>query len=638
MALLPEPSDQHTTIVHLAHLATEFRDPTIRSSYVEANPNFAGWLDQVIKRTLALLTDNKDISALGSQDRQELIESLRVIANLVADNAYLYGLYARRQQKLATGNSSVDLDLAKPLLGAILNLVLTSSYTSAQDYWIEDAQWVNFMILGNALYNPGEESVPLKTEHKEDWAASRALRAVLSSWAWKIVSSVSETEAFTKSDVLSAVPPRTLVHLTAPLEHFSRNVSSVENNEQPEQQQSDPSSTMSDDLEILGSCSTLVHLLSTTAVGSKLISDAMYVAGQRVHDQVEIGRAAERMLGFVEFADVVDTWEDEDEDEDEDGEEQDGMEQRHNVSTGTAANPTHQANSASPKSTLRPGEKQLGAAKSSIMAALAEVCAGFEFFDHERDEGLWLWQTITRWIGVGATEEESVEDGAREARDDLISCGLLCIGNYIRSDSTANTIASQGAVVSHLIHLLNTATPQTPVQITHSLIGLLRNLALAPQLELRGKLIIPVVNACLRIGVFQRQSDLLGSVQVTPSSSLTLDATSTTLSAKSELLDQILELQLRVDDQAIKIEISRLMTTLLTALAKAGDLASRDSRPMGHLADLIQDMRVLACPATLIELGAQHETLLAEGVLAMALVAKSDVGGKSLLQHVAEHI
>jgi hypothetical protein len=108
------------------------------------------------------------------------------------------------------------------------------------------------------------------------------------------------------------------------------------------------------------------------------------------------------------------------------------------------------------------------------------------------------------------------------------------------------------------------------------------------------------------------------------------DTTSCIVAANFEMIEQILAMQERADDQAIKIEVSRLITTLLTFLAKqgpinsSGDQQSRES----YIEVLVRDSRSLACPASLIALGSQHEILLAEGVLALALVAKSNSKGK----------
>lgn len=232
MSPLPSPSDQPTITAHLTHLATAFRDPSIRNTYDQETPNFAGWLDQVINRVRGGLNDHDDgfLTLGGADGRKELVEIMRVVANFVADNGELCSWFNQIRVTVngvmttirppnvrfvddnrkiihehtsaidllnsllmqLTSNTSptehnIDLDLAKPLLGAILNLILTSTYTPAHDYWIKDAKWIRIVVLGNRLYLPGEET------KGGEWEESCDVRAVLASWAWKIVASISET-------------------------------------------------------------------------------------------------------------------------------------------------------------------------------------------------------------------------------------------------------------------------------------------------------------------------------------------------------------------------------------------------------------------------------------------------------------
>lgn len=89
-----------------------------------------------------------------------------------------------------------------------------------------------------------------------------------------------------------------------------------------------------------------------------------------------------------------------------------------------------------------------------------------------------------------------------------------------------------------------------------------------------------------------------------------------TVADEHDLLRQIVDLWTRTDEQSLKIEISRLVSALVRAL----------SIPNGE--PVVRDDRELAALTMLVGLGAAHEILLAEGVLALALVAKSVQGGK----------
>ncbi|KAJ9125187.1 hypothetical protein QFC22_000141 [Naganishia vaughanmartiniae] len=669
------PPIQSTTDI-LTSLAIDFREPRIRNSYAANHPEFIGWLNQVVQELLGIL-EERAADKFIEEERKQLVELMRVVANFVADNddnRTLIHSQTSTQQLLhsiltilttpASPPSKIDTDLAKPLLGAILNLVLTTTtHPSVQEYWIQSGRWVRVVEAGNWLYLPGAAG-------EEESDEEREVRAVLASWAWKIVSCLSENEAFAESETMAALPKDTIIHLAAPLQHFTHNSTTPPTSPEKQQQHGN---TTSQDLSILLNSTSTIHLLSTTAEGCAIIGHAIYAAGsgsgsvddddddgRNGHDTLRTlassgsGRAGEWIVRFVEKGDCFDYWEEE-EDNEEEEEEGEDAESRGKVgtavttgnqpsappdaetstsssslsSTNTASTTAAQAfttvtpalalaPAAAPAAASRPGEKKLGAAKASIMAALAEMCADFEFFDKQdraggvADDGRWFWETLMRWMAVGVVDANGKggrgsregEDRSRVAggREDLVS---------------SKNIASQPVLIAHLIHLLDTATPETPAQITHGLVGLLRNLALAPQQqELKRTLLGPVAGACARVGVFCREMDMV-------------DTTSSMFGSNEEILDQILQLQQRTDDQAVKIEVSRLMTTLVTSLAKGGEVTSVDQHAEGRMMEaLMRDRRVLACPATLIGLGGQHEMLLAEGVLALALIAKRNTKGK----------
>lgn len=82
-----------------------------------------------------------------------------------------------------------------------------------------------------------------------------------------------------------------------------------------------------------------------------------------------------------------------------------------------------------------------------------------------------------------------------------------------------------------------------------------------------------------------------------------------------------MDLWARTDDQSIKIEISRLVAAIARAQPRTGE------EPIPER--VIRDARELAALTMLVALGSSHEILLAEGVLALALIAKSAHGGSS---------
>lgn len=80
-------------------------------------------------------------------------------------------------------------------------------------------------------------------------------------------------------------------------------------------------------------------------------------------------------------------------------------------------------------------------------------------------------------------------------------------------DTRARQVASQPQLIKHLINLLDSADPTTQAQQTHALLGLLRNLVLAPGTDVKRTLAPHVVSALGRMDVFNQTRDLVASVQ-----------------------------------------------------------------------------------------------------------------------------
>lgn len=197
-------------------------------------------------------------------------------------------------------------------------------------------------------------------------------------------------------------------------------------------------------------------------------------------------------------------------------------------------------------------------------------------------------------------------------------------------------IASQAELIARLLGLLDSSTAETPAQQTHALIGLLRNLSLAPGIEIKRTLAPHVVRALDRMQVFDPAKDLVASSQAGAvgllrllsrgdgTSLLALDEprliavaerTARIVQDEQVLRRQMMDLWARTDSQPLKIEIARLFAALVRALASQGDLDVRDEREIAAL-------------TMLVGLGAAQEVVFAEGVLALALIAKSAMGGE----------
>ncbi|GHJ85612.1 hypothetical protein NliqN6_2014 [Naganishia liquefaciens] len=582
----------------LASLAVAFRDPAQRHDYATAHPEFMPWLGRVVERVRETTTQG---DGDGDDADAELGELCKLVANFVADDDTNRSLICQHTSFLALVRSRIHARRRpphghaslKPLLASLLNLLLSETYlvphTTLLPCWLPLVRWAN------ELHIPAAEG---KDEDEGGCAVEE--KATMASWAWQCVHRLLDAAA-------SHDPPREIPsldaaaaddddddlfaithHLFRPLTHFAEPADAVA--------PSRGAGTMLPDLTILEACADVVCLLADHPAGGRRVCLGAVQSQQDTTD-------AHLLVRFIEYAEVVDGWtgEDADADADDDSESEQEAESR--------------VPSPPPPTDARPGENALGRVKARLMALLADLCAepGIRLFPTDasvRKRG--LGGTLVRWIG-------------HDRRDDLVTCGLLCMGNYITDDARAREITSQPHLVAHLTRLLDSTDPSTPPQRTHALLGALRNLALAPSStgasNVNRQLAPHVVEAVKRAGLIMPGMDLVASVQGGAVGLMRLlcrgdETTSRETLADDALTSATMDLWQRTDDQSLKTEIARW----LVVLARSGPPSPLPAA----------DDRVVRAVAGLLGLGGQQEVLLAEGVLALALLAKTPAGARTV--------
>lgn len=167
--------------------------------------------------------------------------------------------------------------------------------------------------------------------------------------------------------------------------------------------------------------------------------------------------------------------------------------------------------------TSRP--KIFAAAKASLLRAAVEAAADMSPRDPQ-NQG--FWSRMQRWLRLKVDEEH--------ARTDLVSCALLCYGNFARSgedssthsqriwnltqkplDSAVKALSGDEGFVSSLQDLLRQASKIEDAGVRHGLIGLLKNLCLPRYFKDRfGRMIL---SALLEMDVWAASNATLGTVQ-----------------------------------------------------------------------------------------------------------------------------
>jgi hypothetical protein len=73
--------------------------------------------------------------------------------------------------------------------------------------------------------------------------------------------------------------------------------------------------------------------------------------------------------------------------------------------------------------------RQVGLAKAAILRVIIEMCGELEM---SNDSKAWFWNEMDRWLETYSRKKTS--DGeVDEGREDLVSCALLCLGNFART-------------------------------------------------------------------------------------------------------------------------------------------------------------------------------------------------------------
>lgn len=160
------------------------------------------------------------------------------------------------------------------------------------------------------------------------------------------------------------------------------------------------------------------------------------------------------IVQFVEEGEVMEEWfgqgeADEDEQEDEEEEEAD-EEQEDGKDIATAIPSAVSTQTRKPSTPRERAEKAIGMSKACMMKVLVEICGECTMSVKES----WFQTKLLRWIeSASKSESENLSeskgkgkavDGNRERgteqgleRDDLLCCGLLCMGNSARSGTYA---------------------------------------------------------------------------------------------------------------------------------------------------------------------------------------------------------
>ncbi|KAB5594115.1 hypothetical protein CTheo_2452 [Ceratobasidium theobromae] len=568
------------------------------------------------------LVADTNIRPAGSA-RASLYELLRVAANLCNDNdgnrqrLLDVGLIQLVLATLDTyGQGEPDLELedlmvAKTAIGFLLNASMKNNTMRTKLIELDTPTIV--LKLSTTIYAVGSWTRTVSGEEEpETWT----WRSGLSSWTRRLIDSLHELEPTPE------FKPSCLPYLLKPLEFFASQgtrTPTATHTTPSKASETSPPDLIAADLEALeASCMLLESLtLDSEAIRLALASDASHLR---------------TILRFIEFAQPLPDW-------------------RTTDSTGKDKTQW---------------DKTVGLCKGAVIKALVTVAgedkAVSKLWDDTKLDGGsqtapggWFVAAMLAWIRQYRNVDPS------DARDDLVICATLTLGNLARRDDYCIAlVAPSSSIVPDLVLFI---TPATDMKVKHGVLGLLKHLAQpAPNKTVLGD--AGILEALATSGIWDSESDRAEAVQASAvgiAKHLCLSNVSNTIrlvlpaptpqSAISSVsspvidddgsddddvsgMDQVINLSHRSDTVSLKSETARVLVNAVKSLwSPAGPEESITVSPAQrkravHRLSNMQSTRVLA---ELVGRSRRFPVLLNEGILALTLLGSRPAGAPHVI-------
>ncbi|KAJ1309709.1 hypothetical protein OPQ81_006474 [Rhizoctonia solani] len=537
--------------------------------------------------------------------RSCILELLRVAANLCNDND------ANRQRLLDVGliqlvlptlsaysEEGVELDLedlrlTKTSIGFLLNVSMKNDTVRAKLIELETPTIV--LKLSSEIYGVGSWT---KTVSGEEEPESWTWRSGLSSWTRRLLESLHELEP-TPEFKPSCVP-----YLLKPLDVFGSQGSrtpTATHTSPTRSTETSPPDLIAADLEALEASCTLLESLTLDSEVARLA-----VASNANHLRT--------IIRFIEFAQPLPEW-------------------RTSDSTG--------------KDKAK-WEKTVGLCKGAVIKALVTVAGEDKAISNLWDDtklyggnqaapGGWFVAAMLAWIKQYRNVDPS------DARDDLVICATLVLGNLARRDNYCIAlVAPPSSIIPDLVPFI---TPATDMKVKHGVLGLLKHLAQpVPNKMVLGD--AGILEALSTSGIWDSESDRAEAVQASAvgiAKHLCMGNVSNTLRLVLPLSNRairdysyitMVNLSQRSDTVALKSEAARVLVNAVKSLwSPAGPEESiavsgaKRKRAVRRLSNR-QSTRALA---ELVGRSRRYPVLLNEGIVALTLLGSQHSGAAHVI-------
>ncbi|PWN51429.1 hypothetical protein IE53DRAFT_386201 [Violaceomyces palustris] len=590
------------------------------------------------------------------------IEAMRVLANLCIDHAenrdqvHLVSGAATIVQVLSsvldgtaaastTGDAMLSLFPLKTLtlirtsVGALLNLQLEHADTRASLLNVESIKTLARVGSDERIYSPNAWTGPHPVGSLEDGDIVDKVKigATIASWSWRVVQEVCDNQGQPgqparpgsttgadddEDDGANAILTQAGFGATIlPLLHFYRNAESKpeEGGEYLDLDAGDVTDLIDADAEILQSVAELIEKCSQSEVEHRKLAVLPPAEGwQSKAAVVEPFRSPlDFFMSFVEFSAPPSRWSiDEDAD---------------------SSLPPPEDEEALIEA-LKSFSKTKAAIARAIVAIAGEDDNMSELFggglekptasDSSTKDGQgWFISRLKSWIKYDAKK-----------RDDLVSCGMLALGNLARKDSHCLALVNQHNLAPFLASLMS---PSNDIKVSHGLVSLLKNLSIPSD----NKSVIGELGVIENVSQFLRkEKDMVQPLQFgtigllkhlcsgVPDNAIRLIGRPSEASAEPEVkqesaLDLVLALIRRTDDVPTRMESTRVIVNVIKTLWSSSS-ASLDQGKLARARKALVRVEVAKALTEMVRGSPKYPVLVNEGIFALTLLGSDKAGAR----------
>ncbi|KAI0695924.1 hypothetical protein BC835DRAFT_1533592 [Cytidiella melzeri] len=290
-------------------------------------------------------------------------------------------------------------------------------------------------------------------------------------------------------------------------------------------------------------------------------------------------------------------------------------------------------------------EKAMGRCKSALINAVTEVTGDkknvdvlWDSSDPEKPGGKFV-ERMVGWI----RDNKGLAYGLHGARDDLVVCATVAVGNVVRKD--AYSVAMCHEPISLLPDLAALLAPEVDIKVKNGVIGLLKNLAVAPpNRALLGEAgILPMLALS---EIWSDKYDMVELVQVAaigiakhmcnanPLNSLSLVLPNASQPHQPTALTQILALVRRSETVAIKSEGTRVFVNAIKSIWSTDASNVSDPTFQQHRKEAMAQLSTPSIAAVLAQLigrSRRYAILISEGAVSLYLLSIPANGAVTVL-------